>query len=261
MANKIISMACEKGGVGKSTTSINVADTLAEFKMKVLLVGCDGQRNIAQRYNIPLDFVEEHNMFQLMEGVVNGNAQAIRECIYHTENGVDVVCETRDYDILEKKLWGYEDISIILRKALKEVKDEYDYIIIDTPPAKGFMLENAITASTGTVVVTEPEDFSSQGIVYFLDTVKRYSESNEEFKVYGVLVNKNVPNTTRCKSYEYIYEELRKYVNVYRETISRSEDIPRGQILKKSIYENKSAIKTQAEYVKFVGQLIFEKEV
>lgn len=256
MAIKKISMACEKGGVGKSTTSINVADTLVTFKMKVLLVDCDGQGNIAQRYSIPLEFSENNNMFHLME-----NEKNIRECIYHTESGLDVICGTRDYDILQKHLWGQKHASLILRNALEEVEDEYDYIIIDTPPAKSIMLENAIAASTGTVIVTEPEDFSSQGIIHFLDTVRRYSESNEEFKIYGVLVNKNVANTTRCKNYENVYETLRQYVNVYKETISRSEDISKAQILRKSIYENKAAIKTQAEYVKFVGQLIFEKEV
>lgn len=256
MATKRISMACEKGGVGKSTTSINVADTLVYFKMKVLLVDCDGQGNIAQRYNIPLEFSEDNNMFHLMKGQKN-----IRECIYHTESGLDVICGTRDYDILQKFLWGNEEASSILNNALNEVEEEYDYIIIDTPPAKSIMLENAIVASTGTVIVTEPEDFSSQGIVHFMDTVKRYSEDNEDFEIYGVLVNKNVANTTRCKNYENVYEALRQYVNVYKETISRSEDISKAQILKKSIYENKSAIKTQAEYVKFVGRLIFEKEM
>ena len=144
---KIIAIANQKGGVGKTTTSVNLAASLGVLEKKVLLIDADPQANATSGLGIDVETVET-GTYQILEHTVTPK-EAILKC---TSPNVDVIPAHIDLVAIEIELVDKENREYMLKKALEEAKQEYDYIIIDCAPSLGLLTLNALTVSVSVVI-------------------------------------------------------------------------------------------------------------
>ena len=155
---KVLAFANQKGGVAKTTTTINVGVALQEFGNRVLVVDMDPQGNLTMSLGLNPDSVRP-SMFEVL---VNG--VRIEEVIYHQE--LDIAGSSIDLAAAEIALSSLIGRERALSKALLEVRDRYDYILIDTPPSLGLLTVNALTASDAVIVPVQCEYLSLRGLAH-----------------------------------------------------------------------------------------------
>ena len=180
----IISFTNQKGGVGKTTSAVNIAATVAALDKKVLLVDIDPQGNASTG----VGFMDRANL-RSSYNVITENL-TITDAIYHTEfKNLDLVPSSIDLASAELEIADFPARERILKGALSVVKDKYDYIFIDCPPALGLLTINALTASNGVIIPCPCEFYALEGLVQLTNTVESIKEyHNPDLEILGVLV-------------------------------------------------------------------------
>ena len=177
---RVISFANQKGGVAKTTTTLNLGVALAEREMKVLLVDLDPQGNLTMSQGLNPDTIER-SMFDVLV-----HRLPIQEVIHHTE--VDLAVSSIDLAGAELALSSMIGRERALEKALVSVRDRYDYILFDTPPSLGLLTINAFTASDGVIVPVQTEYLALRGLVQLENTLAMVRENlNPNVQIMGIL--------------------------------------------------------------------------
>jgi len=177
---RVISFANQKGGVAKTTTTLNLGVALAEQNLKVLLCDLDPQGNLTMSQGLNPDTIER-SMFDVLV-----HRLPIQEVIHHTE--VDVAVSSIDLAGAELALSSMIGRERALEKALAPVKESYDYVLIDTPPSLGLLTINALVASNGVIVPVQCEYLSLRGLVQLENTLSMIRENlNPDVGIEGIL--------------------------------------------------------------------------
>ena len=180
---KIISITNQKGGVGKTTTAINLSAALAEAEQKILLVDFDPQINATVGLGIELSD-EDKTVLDAIHNIEKTKNIIIENVVQN----LDVLPGSIELSSLETELLSDENKDQALKKAIDTVRDDYDYIIIDCPPAVGIITVNALTASDACIIPVQCEYFSLEGLNQVLAAVELVrSRMNPELKVEGIL--------------------------------------------------------------------------
>lgn len=181
----ILSMCNQKGGVGKTTTTINMGACLAEFGRRVLLVDLDPQGALSAGLGINHNDIED-----TIYDVMLDNQTSIHSAILHTATpGLDVVPANIDLSAAEIQLVNEVGREHTLARALRPVSRDYDFIIIDCQPSLGLLTVNALACSACVIIPMECEFFSLRGLALLTDTVEKVSERiNFDLEVLGILV-------------------------------------------------------------------------
>ncbi len=160
----IVAFAHHKGGTGKTTSCLNIAGYLQKSKKSVLVVDCDPQANATAGLGVDPDTLEL-SMYDLFMSAFEGFPDVvINDIIVPTASGIDLAPATLDLVGVEPYLYGIEDRAGLLREALARVRDNYDFILIDTPPSMGQFVINGLVAADHTIVTLDPGTFALRGM-------------------------------------------------------------------------------------------------
>ena len=215
---KIISVANQKGGVGKTTTNINLCAYLAMEGYKVLTIDIDPQGNTTSGFGI-----DKRNLESSMYEVLTTDLP-LKEIVIGSDlvQNLYVAPSTMDLAGAEVEMIGIPSRETVLLNKIKEIKDEYDYVFIDCPPSLGVLTLNALTCSNSVLIPIQCEFYALEGVGQLVNTIQLVKKSlNKGLEIEGVLMTMFDYRTNLSNE---VYSEVKKYFKdkVYKNTIPRN---------------------------------------
>ena len=248
---KIIAIANQKGGVGKTTTSINLAASLGALEKKVLLIDADPQANASSGLGIDVENVEI-GTYQIIE-----HSNTAEEGVIPTSApNVWIIPAHIDLVAIEIELVDKEKREYMLKQALKEIKDKYDYVIIDCAPSLGLLTLNALTAADSVVIPIQCEYFALEGLGKLLNTIKSVQKiHNPSLDIEGLLLTMY---DTRLRLSNQVVEEVQKHFNnmVFSTIIQRNIKLSEAPSFGESIINYDATSKGAANYLNLAEEII-----
>ncbi|PKG51448.1 MULTISPECIES: ParA family protein [Olleya] len=248
---KIIAIANQKGGVGKTTTSVNLAASLGVLEKKVLLIDADPQANATSGLGIDVETVEV-GTYQLLE-----HTNTAREAILKTETpNLDIIPSHIDLVAIEIELVDKDQREYMLKKALQEIKDDYDYILIDCAPSLGLLTLNALTAADAVIIPIQCEYFALEGLGKLLNTVKSVQKiHNPDLDIEGLLLTMY---DSRLRLSNQVVEEVQKHFNdmVFTTIIQRNVKLSEAPSYGESIINYDASSKGASNYLSLAKEII-----
>ncbi|RRA95750.1 ParA family protein [Paenimyroides viscosum] len=248
---KIIAIANQKGGVGKTTTSVNLAASLGALEKKVLLIDADPQANATSGLGIDVESVEA-GTYQILEHSVLPKDAAI-EC---SAPNVDIIPAHIDLVAIEIELVDKENREYMLKQALASIKDKYDYIIIDCAPSLGLLTLNALTAADSVVIPIQCEYFALEGLGKLLNTIKSVQKiHNPNLDIEGLLLTMY---DSRLRLSNQVVDEVQKHFNdmVFETVIQRNVKLSEAPSFGESIINYDAASKGASNYLSLAQEII-----
>jgi chromosome partitioning protein len=252
---KIIAIANQKGGVGKTTTSVNLAASLGALEKKVLLIDADPQANASSGLGIDVDAVE-FGSYQVLE-----HTKTAKEAIIASNApNVDVIPAHIDLVAIEIELVDKDEREYMLKQAISDLKSEYDYILIDCAPSLGLLTLNALTASDSVIIPIQCEYFALEGLGKLLNTIKSVQKiHNQALDIEGMLLTMF---DSRLRLSNQVVEEVQKHFSdmVFETIIQRNVRLGEAPSYGESIINYDVSSKGAANYLSLAKELIKKNE-
>ena len=197
---KVIALTNQKGGVGKTTTAVNLGVSLAQQGKKVLLIDADAQANLTMSlgYNRPDDLPV--TLSTIMQDIIDDNPIDVQKSILHHGEGVDLLPSNIELSGLEVRLINAISRESVLKTCISEVRKNYDYVLVDCMPSLGMLTINALAAADSVVIPTQPHYLSAKGLELLLRSVSKVRRQiNPPLRIDGILMTMVMPRTNISK--------------------------------------------------------------
>ena len=248
---KIIAIANQKGGVGKTTSSINLASALGVLEKKVLLIDADPQANATSGLGLDVDNIE-FGTYQVLEHTISA-----KETILKTSSpNVDLIPAHIDLVAIEIELVDKQEREYMLKKALVDIKDDYDYILIDCAPSLGLITLNSLVAADSVIIPIQCEYFALEGLGKLLNTIKSVQKiHNPDLDIEGLLLTMF---DSRLRLSNQVVEEVKKHFSsmVFDTIVHRNIRLSEAPSYGESIISYDATSKGAVNYLNLANEIL-----
>lgn len=248
---KIIAVANQKGGVGKTTTTVNLAASLGVLEKKVLLIDADPQANATSGLGVEVDTVEL-GTYQLLEHTASSYDVIVKS----SSPNVDLIPAHIDLVAIEIELVDKDNREYMMKEAVSKLREEYDYILIDCAPSLGLLTLNALTAADSVIIPIQCEYYALEGLGKLLNTVKSVQRlHNSELDIEGMLLTMF---DSRLRLSNQVVEEVRKHFSdmVFDTIIQRNVKLSEAPSFGESIIKYDASSRGASNYLNLANEIL-----
>ena len=260
---KVIAVTNQKGGVGKTTTTENVAIGLARNGCNVLIVDFDPQGDLTSCLGWKNNDSLEHSVSSMLDDYINDNDINYESLILHHEEHVDLIPANIELADFEMRLVSVINREQTLSNCIEPLRNQYDYIFIDCPPSLGMLTVNALSAADEVLIPVQTQYLPAKGMTKLLQTVGKVQRKiNSNLKITGIVMTLADLNTNLTKStIETIRESFGKNIRVFDTIIPKATKASEASISGKSIYMYAKDSKVALAYENLTKELINNQKV
>lgn len=255
---KVIALTNQKGGVGKTTTTVNLGVGLANQGKKVLLIDADAQANLTMALGWQRPDELSVTLSTVMQNIVDDIPMDIHEGVLHHEEGVDLLPSSIELSGLEVRLFNAISRESILKTYVNAVRKNYEYILIDCMPSLGLTVINSLAAADSVIIPTQSHYLSAKGLELLLRTVSKVKRQiNPDLRMDGILMTMALPRTNISREIiETIRETYGRHIRVFDTQIPHSVRAVEASAAGKSIYAYDRTGKVAQAYERFTEEVL-----